>query len=55
MSIVFNKGKAQKGLSEEDQARLDAFIEKYKKGEIQPFKEKFEQGREDLKKAGLIK
>ena len=45
----------KKGLKSENLGQLETFIGKLKKGEISPFKEKTEQGRQDLKKSGLIK
>jgi hypothetical protein len=44
-----------RGLSAENFGQLQEFIQKLKKGEITPFKEKTERARQNLKKAGLIK
>jgi len=35
--------------------QLDDFIEQWKAGKIEPFKEQTDRAREDLRKAGLIK
>lgn len=45
----------KKGLKSDDPGRIQNFIQKLKKGEVSPFKEKTEKARENLKKAGLIK
>jgi hypothetical protein len=45
----------KKGLKSENLGQLETFIGKLKKGEISSFKEKTEQARLNLKKAGLIK
>jgi len=49
------KGKKKKGLTDETLGQLQTFVQKLKKGEISPFKDKVERGRKNLKKAGLIK
>jgi hypothetical protein len=43
------------GLTPDQQAALQNFIEKIRTGEIVPFKEQTERARKNLKKAGLIK
>ena len=45
----------KRGLKSENLGQLQNFIEKVKKGDISPFEDKTEKGRQDLKKAGLIK
>jgi hypothetical protein len=47
--------KSKKELNAETLQRLDHFIEQWKAGKVEPFKEKTERARKDLKKAGLIK
>lgn len=45
----------RKGLTSDNLAQLQKFIEGVKLGDIEPFKEKTERARKNLKKAGLIK
>lgn len=52
MARVLKEGK--KGLTTENLSQLQNFIEKVKKGEIMPLKEKNERARKNLKRAGLI-
>jgi hypothetical protein len=50
-SLVKDK---KKGMKAENLGQLENFIQKVKKGEVTPFKEKTERARKDLKRGGLI-
>ncbi|WP_143165139.1 hypothetical protein [Chryseolinea serpens] len=47
--------KSKKELEAETLQQLDHFIEQWKAGKVELFKEKLDRAREALKKAGLIK
>ena len=47
--------KNKKELNAETRQRLENFINQWKAGEIDPFKEQTERARKNLRKAGLIK
>jgi hypothetical protein len=47
--------KSKKELETETLQQLDHFIEQWKAGKVELFKEKTDRAREALKKAGLIK
>lgn len=47
--------KQKKGLTSDKLAALERFIDDVHSGKIEPFKEKTEHARQNLKKAGLIK
>ncbi len=47
--------KSKKELEAETLLQLDRYIEQWKAGKVEPFKEKNDRAREDLRKAGLIK
>jgi hypothetical protein len=51
-TVVKDKKKA---LKPENLGQLEKFIGKLKKGEVSPFKEKVEQGKQNLKRDGLLK
>jgi cellobiose-specific phosphotransferase system component IIA len=48
------KKKMAKELTAEQKSQLEVFMKKVEKGEIEPFEEKIENARKNLKKAGLI-
>ena len=47
--------KSRKELEAETLRQFEEFIEQWKAGKVEPFKEKTDRAREDLRKAGLIK